>query len=69
MEFGCVTPEKCPMNSPDLDNAISIVHGVEGSTVKYWLRQVKVIALAEVFDNWQEDADRSAQYCIWCEGE
>ena len=53
MEFGFATPEKCPMNSPDLDNAIStiMVHGVEGSTVKYWLRQVKVITSAEVFDN------------------
>ena len=71
MEFGFAKLEKCPMNSPDLDNAIStiMVHGVEGSTVKYWLRQVKVITLAEVFDNWQGDADRSALYCAWCEGE
>ena len=53
MEFGFAKLEKCPMNSPDLDNAIStiMVHGVEGSTVKHWLRQVRVIALAQVFEN------------------
>ena len=71
MEFGFATPEKCPMTLPDLDNAISttMVYGVEGSIVKYWLRQVKVITLAEVFDNWQEDADWPVPYCAWCEGE
>ena len=55
---------------PDINSAVStfVVRGKKGSEVLYWLRQVRVITLPEVYANFQHDVPFADIYDAWQEG-
>ena len=71
MEYGVRAPCQDSLDQPDLNNAVStiMVRGTPGGKVLYWLREVRVLTLAEVFENAQNDASWWSLYNEWVEGE
>ena len=66
-------PESEGDGGPDLDNAVStlVVRALPSKRAgapAYWLRKVYVIGLAEVFYNYQHDAEFAEIYEMWLEG-
>ena len=70
MEFGPHIPPDT-FDQPGIDNAVStlMVRGTPGGQVLNWLRKVRVITLAEVFEYVQQNVSWHFLYKAWMEGE